>query len=192
MRPRIPVILGSTRQGRAGESVSRWLMDQLQRRDDADFQLVDLRDYPLPFFNHPLPPASGKYAPEAKSWAETVEAGDGFLIVTPEYNHGYPAVLKNALDHVYRKWNRKPVAFVSYGAAGGGYRAAEQLRSVTVELQMVPVLEQLAIPFVWMACDDSGAIRQPGADKAVEWMVDELMWWAGALKQARSGDLVAA
>lgn len=77
MRPRIPVILGSTCQGRAGESVSRWLMDQLQRRDDADFQLVDLRDYPLPFFNHPLPPASGKYAPEAKSWAETVEAGDG-------------------------------------------------------------------------------------------------------------------
>lgn len=120
MRPRIPVILGSTRQGRAGESVSRRLMDQLQRRDDADFQLVDLRDFPLPFFNHPLPPASGRYAPEAKSWAETVEAGDGFLIVTPEYNHGYPAVLKNALDHVYQEWNRKPVAFVSYGAAGGG------------------------------------------------------------------------
>jgi len=192
MRPKIPVILGSTREGRAGESVSRWLMDQLQRRADADFQLIDLRDYPLPFFNHPLPPASGQYAPEAKGWADLVGAGDGYLIVTPEYNHGYPAVLKNALDHVYREWNRKPVAFVSYGAVGGGCRATEQLRSVAVELQMVPIREQLAIPFVWMAFDESGAIRQKGADKAVERMVDELIWWAAALKQARSGDLVAA
>ncbi len=185
MRPRIPVILGSTRQGRAGESVSQWLVDQLQRGDKLDFQLIDLRDYPLP-------PASGQYAPEAKSWAEAVGAGDRYLIVTPEYNHGYPAVLKNALDHVYREWNRKPVAFVSYGAAGGVYRAAEQLRSVAVELQMVPIREELSIPFVWMTFDESGAIRQPGADKAVERMVDELMWWAGALKQARSVDLVAA
>jgi NAD(P)H-dependent FMN reductase len=167
-------------------------MDQLQRRQDAEFQLVDLRDYPLPFLDHPVPPAPGQYAPEAKSWAATVGAGDAYVIVTPEYNHGYPGVLKNALDHVYREWNRNPVAFVSYGAAGDGSRAAEQLRSVAVELQVVPIREQLAIPFVWMAFDESGAIRQQGADKAVERMLDELMWWAGALKPARSADLVAA
>ncbi len=176
MRQRILVILGSTRQGRAGAAVSRWLMDQLQRRDQVDFELVDLRDVPLPFFNHPLPPASGQFAPEVKSWAETVGAADGYVIVTPEYNHGYPAVLKNALDHVYREWNRKPVAFVSYGAAGGGYRAAEQLRSVAVELQMVPIREQLAIPFVWTASPSPvrSASREPIKQSSV-WSTSSLV-----------------
>lgn len=192
MRPQIPVILGSTRQGRAGDSVSKWVMDELTGRGDADFLLTDLRDYPLPFFNHPIPPASHQYAPEAASWAAAVGAGDGYLIITPEYNHGYPAVLKNALDHVYREWNRKPIAFVSYGAGGGGQRAVEQLRSVAVELQMVPIREQLAIPFPWMAFDESGNIRQQGAGKGIQRLADELLWWTQALSAARTATQAAA
>jgi NAD(P)H-dependent FMN reductase len=171
------VILGSTRQGRQGENVARWLMRQLARWPGAEFALVDLRDCPLPFFDHPLPPASGQYAPEARRWAQTVASGDGYIIVTPEYNHGYPAVLKNALDHVYGEWNRKPVAFVSYGGAAAGYRAAEQLREVVVELQMAPMRAQVGIPLVWMAFDAGGEPRQPGLDRAVTGMVDDLLWW---------------
>jgi NAD(P)H-dependent FMN reductase len=167
-------------------------MEQLKTRVDADFQLVDLRDFPLPFFNNPLPPVSGQCAPEAAGWAEIVGAGDGYMIITPEYNHGYPAVLKNALDHVYREWKAKPVAFVSYGGVGGGQRAVEQLRSVAAELQMIPTREQLAIPLVWMAFDESGAIRQQGADQALKRMVDELLVWTQALKSARSVAEIAA
>lgn len=188
MRPSILVILGSTRQGRQGERVAGWLMRQLERHPHADFELVDLRDWPLPFFDNPAPPVSGQYAPEARRWAEKVAAGNGYIVVTPEYNHGYPAVLKNALDHVYREWNRKPVAFVSYGAAAGGYRAAEQLRQVAGELQMVPVREQVGIPFAWTAFDEQGDLRQQGVDRAVARMVDDLLWWARALKAARAAD----
>ncbi len=191
-RPRILVILGSTRQGRAGEAVSRWLMSRLEARGDAEFTLVDLQDYPLPFFDYPAPPASGDYAPQSRGWATTIGSGDAFVIVTPEYNWGYPAVLKNALDYLYAEWRRKPVAFVSYGAAGGGLKAAEQLRSVTASLEMVPIKEQLAIPFVWQAFDESGGLRQRGADRAVERIVDELLWWAHALMVVRQRDRAAA
>ena len=192
MRPRILVILGSTRQGRQGERVARWLMRRLERWPDAEFELVDLRDHPLPFFEHPLPPVSGQYAAEAQQWAEMVASGDGYIIVTPEYNHGYPAVLKNALDHVYREWNRKPVAFVSYGGAAAGYRAAEQLRAVAVELQMAPIREQLGIPLVWTAFDADGELRQPGLDRPMTGMVEDLLWWTRALKAARDADRKAA
>lgn len=192
MNPRILVILGSTRAGRQGEQVARWLMRQLERQPGADFELVDLRDYPLPFFDSPVPPASGHYMPEARRWAEKVASGDGFIILTPEYNHGYPGVLKNALDHVYREWNHKPVAFVSYGAVGGGYRAVEQLREVAVELQMAPIREQVGIPLVWMAFDEAGEMRQPGVDQALARMVSDLLWWTHALAAARTDDLVSA
>ena len=192
MKPRILVILGSTRQGRQGERVSRWLMRQLERWPAAEFELVDLRDHPLPFFDNPAPPASGQYGPEAQRWAEKVSSGDGYIVVTPEYNHGYPAVLKNALDHVYREWNRKPVALVSYGGPAAGYRAAEQLRAVAVELQMVPIREQLGIPLVWMAFDADGDLRQPGVDRPLTGMVDDLLWWTGALKAARDADVRAS
>ena len=191
MRPRILVILGTTRQGRQGEHVARWLMTRLARRADAEFEMVDLRDHPLPFFDHPVPPTSGQYGPEAQRWAQVIARGDGYIVVTPEYNHGYPAVLKNALDHVYREWNRKPVAFVSYGAAAGGFRAAEQLRQVAIELQLMPIREQVGIPFPWMAFDDAGEPRQSGVDRALDGMVDDLLWWAHALMAERAADLRA-
>jgi NAD(P)H-dependent FMN reductase len=191
MKPQILVILGSTRQGRTGERVADWLMRRLREQSAAEFTLVDLRDHPLPLFDNPHPPSFGQYAPEAEGWARLIGSADGYVFVAPEYNHGYPAVLKNALDHVYREWNRKPMAVVSYGGGpAGGFRGAEQLRQVAVELQMVPVREQLAIPVAWMAFDDSGELRQPMADETLARMVDDLVWWALALKPAREAQLV--
>ena len=118
---RIQVILASTREGRFGEKAAAWVMDRLADRSDLDAELVDLRDYPMPFYEQARPPAYGhrEYPPEVARWAEKVEGADGYLVVTPEYNHGYPAVLKNALDQVFPELNRKPIAFVGYGNSGG-------------------------------------------------------------------------
>jgi NAD(P)H-dependent FMN reductase len=185
MKPRILVIVGSIRQGRLADRVCAWLMRVLERRPEAEFELVDLRDHPLPFFDNPMPPASGEHAPEAQEWARLIGSADGFVMVTPEYNHAVPAVLKNALDHIYYEWNRKPVAIVSYGGHGGGYLAAEQLRSVVLELEMV--VGSLAL--AWMAFDEAGELRQPRAEEVTGQMLDELIWWARTLRAARSEDL---
>ena len=142
MKPKVLIILGSTREGRLGEDVARWLMRQLSGRQDADFELADLREYRLPIYEGPSPDHRDA---AVRRWADKVAAADGYVVVTPEYNHGYPAVLKSALDHAYQEWNRKPVAFVSYGGHAAGYRAVEQLRQMALELQMVPIREQVGI-----------------------------------------------
>lgn len=189
MKPRILVILGSTRDGRVGEQVARWLMRKLEDRPEADFELVDLRDYPLPIY---AGPSGDGPDPAVRRWVDKVAAADGYVVVTPEYNHGYPAPLKGALDHAYREWNRKPVAFVSYGGHAAGYRAVEQLRLVAVELQMVPIREQVGIQSPWAAFDRDGELPRPGADEAVRQMIDDLLWWARALRRARAADPAAA
>ena len=186
MKTRVLVILGSTRPGRNGDKVADWFMEVAEQRPDAEFELVDLRDWNLPYYDSPVPPAFAQPEGKVKEWADLVDSGNGFVIVTPEYNHGYPAVLKSHLDAIYKPWNRKPVAFVSYGSAGAGYRATEQLRQVAVELQMVPIREQVGIPLVWAAFDDDGKLkdaesRRPFTDR----LLDDLLWWAAALKQAR-------
>ena len=133
--PHIQVILGSTRNGRLGDRVAAWFMGHASVRRDLTAELVDLRDWPLPFFDEPTPPIRGGYAnPAQRAWAAKVEAADGYVFVSPEYNHGYTAVLKNALDHLYAEWTYKPAGFVGYGGLGGGIRAVEQLRQVVVEL----------------------------------------------------------
>jgi NAD(P)H-dependent FMN reductase len=149
--PHILVVLGSTRQGRQGDKVARWLMNRLQARSDASFELADLRELALPFFDAPMGPSYGPVAPQAQEWARRVDSSDGFIFVTPEYNHGYPAALKNAIDHLYHEWGHKPAAIVNYGGFGGGYRAAEQLRQALVELKAVPIREQVGIPAIWPA-----------------------------------------
>jgi len=189
MKPRIFVILGSTREGRIGEKVARWLMRQLESRTEADFELIDLREYPLPIYEGPSGDGPN---PDVRRWADKVAVADGYVVVTPEYNHGYPAALKSALDHAYSEWNRKPVAFVSYGGHAAGYRAVEQLRQVAVELQMVPIREQVGIQAPWAAFDEDGELTRPGAAEAVRPMVDDLLWWARALKHARVADPAAA
>lgn len=190
--PHIVVIFGSTRQGRRGEVVVNWLMDRLAARTDATFELVDLRDVSLPFFDAPASPVHGHIAPEAEQWAGQVERADGFLFVTPEYNHSYPAVLKNAIDHLYLQWVHKPAAIVSYGGFAAGYRAAEQLRQVLIELKMVPIREQVGISLVPdMVPNVSNAPDSPGSvflDLAFTRMMTELLWWVTALIPARERD----
>jgi NAD(P)H-dependent FMN reductase len=190
--PHIVVIFGSTRQARRGEVVANWLMDRLATRTDATFELVDLRDVSLPFFDSPASPVYGHIVPEAEQWAGQVEQADGFLFVTPEYNHSYPAVLKNAIDHLYSQWVHKPAGIVSYGGFAAGYRAAEQLRQVLIELKMVPIREQVGISLVpGMVPNVSDAPDSPGGaflDRSFNAMMTELLWWVTALMPARERD----
>lgn len=183
--PRILVVVGSTRQGRHADKVVGWLTNRLGMRSDATFEIADLRDLSLPFFDVPVGPGYGGVAGEARTWAEHVANADGFIFVTPEYNHGYPAALKNAIDHLYHQWVHKPAAIVSYGGFGGGYRAAEQLRQVLIELTAVPVREQVGVHNVWGAFDETGEPRIDGLDTTLERMIAELLWWANALVPAR-------
>src|SRR5665213_1973426 len=145
--PHIQIILGSTREGRSGEKVAKWVAKHASARTDFTSEVLDLKEFNLPFFDSAKSPgSSGIIAPAATAWSEAVAKGDGYIIVTAEYNHGYPAPLKNALDHLYKEWNNKPVAFVGYGGMAGGSRAVEQLRQVVAELRMISIRECVLIP----------------------------------------------
>ena len=185
---RIQIILSSTREGRFGHRIANWFYGLAAKREDLLTELIDLRDWPLPFFDEPASPSTGHYAPEAQGWATKVAEGDGYVIVTPEYNFGYPAVLKNALDHIYHEWNNKPVAFVGYGGTAGGSRAVQQLRQVVVELQMAPIRAGIVMPFARRLFDENGAIKDEFYNTRAEALLDQLLWWARALKAARASN----
>ena len=188
---RIGIILGSTRPGRNGEQVAKWVYDIATRRDDAEFELVDLADYPLPHLDEPLPPSLGQYQHDhTKEWAAKVASFDGFVMVTPEYNHGTSGVLKNALDYVYGEWNNKAVGFVSYGGAGGA-RAVEHLRLVAGELQMADVRQQVALSI--MTEFENFSVFKPGDYNlaALETMLDQVVAWSAALAPLRIGSPAA-
>lgn len=182
---KILVIIGTTRENRAGEKIARAFFREAEKRTDAEFELIDLRDYPLPFYDEPTSPKGIglNYKNEvAKKWAQKIAESDGFVIVTAEYNHGYPAVLKNALDYVYDEWNNKPVSFVSYGGAAGGSRAVQQLRQVVIELQMVPLREQIILPFFSQLINEDGTMKDPDWGKKVNKVLDQLIMWTDFLK----------
>jgi NAD(P)H-dependent FMN reductase len=184
----VQVILGSTRQGRFGDKVADWFMQHAAARPDLSAELVDLADWPLPFFNSPVPPAMQESQdPQSVAWGEKVSAADAYVLVTPEYNHGYPAVLKNALDHVVRPWRQKPVGFVGYGGPGAGIRAVEQLRLVAVELEMIPLRQQVSIPNVYLAFGPDGTLTDPsGPDRQAAAVLDELARWSHSLSEPRA------
>ncbi len=146
---KVKVIVGSTRQGRYSDKPANWVMQELQKHDNVEAELLDLRDFPMPFFEDAIPPLMAKqnYTNEVvKKWADKIAEAEAFIIVSPEYNHAYPAVLKNALDYVYYEWNKKPVGFVSYGSAAGT-RVVEQLKLVVSELQMYSIKNAIHIPW---------------------------------------------
>ncbi|MCW2671355.1 MAG: NADPH-dependent reductase [Frankiales bacterium] len=181
----IGIILGSTRPNRNGEQVAKWVYDIASRRGDAEFDLVDLRDYPLPHLDEPLPPSLGQYQQaHTRAWAGKIASFDGFVIVTPEYNHSTSGVLKNALDYVYAEWNNKAVGFVSYGASGGA-RAAEHLRLVAGELQMADVRQQVELSLITEF--ESYSVFKPGDDKvaALDPLLDQVVAWSSALAPLR-------
>ena len=191
----IKVITGTTRPNRFSEKAADWIFDILKTNGNVNSELLDLRDYPLPFYNEPITPSmfNGKYPSETvEKWAKKIEEADGYIIVTAEYNHGYPAVLKNALDYVYTPWNKKAVAFVAYGGVGGG-RSVEQLREVCIELQMAPIRNAVHIPAQWHMLEQDGGLKAGSLDPfkpAAEGMLAQLLWWAGALKTARTSDTI--
>lgn len=189
-KPKIQIILGSTRQGREGEKVGKWILAEAQKREDFDVELIDLRDLDLPFFDEAVSPAynKGQYTnPKATAWAKKIGEADGYIFISPEYNHGYPAVLKNAIDYVYTEWNKKPAGLVTYsGGPWAGVRAAQQLRQVFVEVQMVPIRNAVHIPFVWKAFAEDGTIVDEHTAGLAPTFFDQLIWWASALKTART------
>ena len=186
---KIAIILGSIREIRRGGRVAKWLMSQLAKWNDIEFALLDLKDYPLPFFNESNSPQGleGNYTNElAKKWATKIGEADGFIIITPEYNHGTSAVLKNALDWVYQEWNRKPVTFVSYSTnAAGGIRAVEQLRQTAIELEMAPIQSAIHITYVLDTLDEHGNLLKGHYNERLEEFMKDLIWWTEALKNAR-------
>jgi NAD(P)H-dependent FMN reductase len=186
--PHALVILGSARARRFGHVVARWFMRQTERRTDMTFELADLQDWQHDYYSRAKPAAASDYEDDeqARRWADVVGRADGFVIISPEYNYGYPAVLKSALDSVYREWNRKPVAFVTYGGWSGGVRAMQQLREVVVELQMAPVRTSLVMQFGPRLFDDEGNLKEPQVleQQAVR-LLDDLAWWTLALRAAR-------
>lgn len=190
-KPKIAIILATTRQGRFGDKPAQWIHDIATRRDDLAFELVDLRDYPLPLFDEPRSPAYGASdRPEAKRWQAKLAEFDGYLFVTAEYNHSIPASLKNALDYAYGEWNRKPAAFLGYGPIGAA-RAVEQLRLMTVELQMAPTRTAVHIgmePYLAVAQGKNTLAAFEHLNKSAEATLDELAWWTRALKTAREAD----
>lgn len=185
MSVKIGVILGSSRPQRAGETVAKWFTSEAKNTDDFIFEFIDLAKINLPMFDEPIPPLMNQYQNEhTKEWSEKINSLDGFIVLTPEYNHSFPAVLKNALDYLNHEWNKKPIGFVSYGAASGGLRAVEQLRLVAVELQMVPVKEQIMIGNIWEAFEN-GKPKESLIKGRVQSLIDEVVWWAKLLKGAR-------
>ena len=186
----IGIILGSTRPNRNGDQVARWVFDVASRRADADFELVDLRDYPLPHLDESTPPSVGQYEHDhTREWAEKIASFDGFVMVTPEYNHGTSGVLKNAIDYLYREWNNKAVGFVSYGSVGGA-RAAEHLRLVAGELQMADVRQQVTISLITEF--ENFAVFKPTEylEQALETQLGQVIAWSEALSHLRNADEV--
>ena len=189
--PRISIIVGSVRRNRFAHRPAAWIHGHLANRADVEAELLDLADYPMPFYEEPVSPAR-KQAPYehavVEAWTARIGAADGFVVVSPEYNHSFPAVLKNALDWVYREWTRKPVAFVGYGGTGG-VRAVEQLRLVAVELQMAPLRSALHLPVDLLIAHREGQPveeRLAALDAAAAAMLDDLVWWTNALRAART------
>jgi len=182
---RVGIVLGSTRPGRLGESVGRWVYEIARKRTDAEFELVDLKDYPLPHLDEPLPSSLGQYSQaHTKAWAKKVGSLDAFVFVTPEYNHSTSGVLKNAIDFVYSEWNNKAAGFVSYGSAGG-VRAVEHLRLVMAEVQVATVRAQASFS-IFTDFENFRTFRpDPSKEKSVTTMLDQLVAWGTALRALR-------
>jgi NAD(P)H-dependent FMN reductase len=182
---KIAIILGSTRPERNGEAVAHWVNELAQKRTDAEFELIDLAEVDLPFLDEAIPPSQGKYAmAHTKEWAARVDAFDAFVIVTPEYNHSFPAVLKNAIDFLYKEWNNKAAGFVSYGAVNGA-RAVEQLRLVLAEVQVATVRAQVGFSLMTDFKDMSEFTPAARHEKELSTMLGQLSAWGQALKEVR-------
>nr|BFE66646.1 NAD(P)H-dependent oxidoreductase [Dactylosporangium thailandense] len=182
---KVGIILGSTRPGRNGEAVAKWVYDIASRRTDAEFELVDLLDYNLPHLDEAAPPSFGQYANEhTKQWSAKIAEFDAYIFVTPEYNHSTSGALKNAIDYLYAEWNNKAAGFVSYGSAGGT-RAVEHLRLIAGELQIADVRAQVALSL--FTDFENFSVFKPGPqhESTLTTVLDQTIAWGNALKTVR-------
>ncbi|MFC7341992.1 NADPH-dependent FMN reductase [Saccharopolyspora griseoalba] len=185
---RLAVIIGSNREGRFGPTVARWFVEQAREHHELDVDLVDLAEIPLPTaIDFGAEPDA-----EVVDLGARLDAADAYVVVTPEYNHSFPAPLKNAIDLYREQWRAKPVGFVSYGGMGGGLRAVEQLRLVFAELHAVTVRDSVSFHNAWDRFDESGRPIDEGCNGAAKGVLDQLGWWARALKAARAAEPYAA
>lgn len=182
---KLAIVVGSTRPGRKAEAVAKWVLENAQERANATFEIVDIADFNLPLLDEPVPPSMGQYSkPHTLAWAARIAAFDGFVFVTPEYNHGPSGALKNAIDFIYAEWNNKAAGFVGYGSLGGS-RAVEQLRLILAEVQVATVRSQVALS---LATDfENYTTFKPSSNhlKPLNTMLDQLTAWASALKKVR-------
>ena len=182
---KLAIIIGSTRPGRVGEAVARWVHELAQKRSDAEFELVDIQDFNLPLLDEPVPPSQGKYSKEhTKKWAAKIASFDGYVFVTPEYNHGISGALKNAIDFLYAEWNNKAAGFVGYGSAGGA-RAVEHLRLVMAEVQVATVRNQVMLSLHATSRTTASSSRGSSTRRSLGQMLDQVIAWGGALRALR-------
>ncbi|HEV7957283.1 MAG TPA: NAD(P)H-dependent oxidoreductase [Marisediminicola sp.] len=186
MSIKIAIILGSTRPGRNGEAVAKWVLEHAASRTGVSYELVDLLDFDLPHLDEAAPAAMGQYAnAHTKAWAKKIQGYDGFVFVTPEYNHSTSGALKNAIDYLYAEWNNKAAAFVSYGSAGGT-RAVEHLRLIMGELQIADVRAQVALSLATDFRNYSTFAPSEHHEKGLESVFEQLESWSEALQSVRA------
>jgi NAD(P)H-dependent FMN reductase len=190
-KPKIGIIIGSTRPGRFADHPAKWIHEIAGKREEFDVEVLDLRDGPLPFYNEEMTPAWGPSKNEvAQRWQKKIDSLDGFIVIAAEYNRGPTAVLKNALDYGYNEWNKKPIAFVGYGGVGGA-RSVEQLRLHAVELQMAPIRAAVHIQgavYMPVVKGEKNLNDFPDLVQNANAMLDQFTWWLKALTTARAVD----
>ena len=186
--PRLMIVIASTRPGRSGLPIGEWFTARAQKQAAFDVDVVDLAELGLPFMDEPNHPRLRRYTQQhTKDWSVRVDAADAFVFVTPEYNHGYSAALKNAIDFLHVEWAYKPVGFVSYGGVAAGTRAVQQLKPVVAVLKMVPIMEAVSIPFHSQFLDEDGVVQaNETMEQAAILMLEELARVEEALRPLRT------
>ena len=192
--PNLTIVVGSTRPGRAGAPIAQWFAARAKDHGGFDVNVVDLAELNLPLLDEPNHPRLRTYTKQhTKDWSALVDAADAFVFVTPEYNYGYPASVKNAIDYLHQEWQHKPVGFVSYGGVAAGTRAVQQLKQVVTTLRMLPVFDSVNIPFHTQFLDSDGVFHPNEVlDQAADAMLDELVRTEAALRPLRPADQLAA
>jgi NAD(P)H-dependent FMN reductase len=186
--PVLQVVIASTRPTRVGPSVASWFVERAERHAGFSVEVIDLAHEDLPMLDEPHHPKLGRYEnATTKAWSSTIARGDAFVVVMPEYNYGYTAPIKNALDHLYAEWNDKAIGFVSYGGVAGGARAVQMLKQVVTTLKMHPVFDGVYVPFVASRLAEDGSFTSDDAlDASADAMLDELVRVDAALASLRT------
>jgi NAD(P)H-dependent FMN reductase len=191
--PKLMIVIGSTRPGRAGISVAEWFIEHARGHGEFEIEVADLAELNLPLLDEPNHPRRRQYTQQhTRAWSEQVDAADAFVFITPEYNHGYPAALKNAIDYLHWEWADKPIGFVSYGGVAAGTRALQQLKPVVSVLKLVPVSEAVNLPFFSQFINEDGVLEPNEVmEQSATAMLNELVRIESALAPLRSSALAA-